>query len=85
MNYFLNMFAPAIKPTVLQEKFTAFGTDYNHDYLMKNYFAESATVNPTYWSYFSDINIIPEFNTTTNNSETIDEQLKILCDTIGSF
>ena len=81
MNYFLNMFAPAIKPTVLQEKFTAFGTDY----LMKNYFAESATVNPTYWSYFSDINIIPEFNTTTNNSETIDEQLKILCDTIGSF
>ena len=76
-NYFLNTVARQIKPTVLQQKFRAFVTDY----LVKKYFSASDPFNPTYWSYFYDINLLSEFNTTRNTSETINKRLKVLCGT----
>ena len=50
------------------------------DYLVKNYLSDSVPFNPTYCSYFYDINLLSEFNT-ANISETINKRLKGLCGT----
>ena len=49
------------------------------DYLVKHYFSQTAQFNAKYWSYFSDVELTSEFNTTTNAAESINKRLKVLC------
>jgi len=71
----LNVIKPNLKEKILQKKIS----DFVAGYLIKHYFSETAQFNSKYWSYYSDLNLTCEFNTTTNAAESINKRLKVLC------
>ena len=79
----INCIAPVFEYCQLQKNLLSKPTQKKVDeflyYLLKNYFSANSFYHVSYWSYYSDISELSEFNISSNTAESVNKKLKVFC------